>query len=91
MHHEPEYPGNIVKWALTISQNNNNHIFNNKLLSFYVFASGLSRNCQMKFPAHRAGLPGKEAICSLIAPLIPAHRAGLAGCVPVIAAAWQAS
>jgi hypothetical protein len=36
----------------------------------------------LKLPAHRAGLPGKEAVCFLIAPLIPACKAGLAGCAP---------
>ena len=33
----------------------------------------------VKLTAHRAGLPGKEAICFFIAPLIPAYRAGLKG------------
>jgi hypothetical protein len=36
-----------------------------------------------QLPAHRAALPGKEAVCFFIAPLIPACRAGLAGCVAV--------
>ena len=36
----------------------------------------------MKFPAHRAGLPGKE-ISFLIVPLDPAYKAGLAGHLPV--------
>jgi hypothetical protein len=37
---------------------------------------------EFEAPAHRAGLPGKEAFCFFIAPLIPACKAGLAGCAP---------
>jgi hypothetical protein len=37
---------------------------------------------QLKLPAHRAGLPGKE-IFILIVPLDPAYKAGLAGHLPV--------
>jgi hypothetical protein len=33
----------------------------------------------LKLPARKAGLPGKEAVCFFIAPLIPAYKAGLAG------------
>jgi hypothetical protein len=36
----------------------------------------------VKLPAHRAGLPGKET-SFLIVPLDPAYKAGLAGHLPV--------
>ena len=36
----------------------------------------------VKFPAHRAGLPGKD-ISFLFVPLDPAYKAGLAGHLPV--------
>jgi hypothetical protein len=36
---------------------------------------------KVKFPAHRAGLPGK-VISFYIVPLDPAYKAGLAGHVP---------
>ena len=37
----------------------------------------------MKLPAHRAGLPGKEAICFLLRPLSPPTRRGLRAALPV--------
>jgi hypothetical protein len=37
---------------------------------------------EVKLPARRAGLPGKEWFSFFIAPLIPAYKAGLAGCAP---------
>jgi hypothetical protein len=42
----------------------------------------------VKLPAHGAGLPGKEDVSFIIAPLISAHRAGLAGCTPGQGASW---
>jgi hypothetical protein len=37
---------------------------------------------EVNLPAHKVGLPGKEAVCFFIASLIPAFMAGLAGCAP---------